>query len=99
MALLIPLLVVVKRLSNIPIKPLLLNPVKAAWYKALPKEIIGILLPTKEKSLIRLYIPKNERIAPVTTKILVIWPGVSFVLSKIIWPIIEINPTRIKAFK
>ena len=48
-ALVIPVLVVDNRFENIPIIPFSLNPNSAALYRALPNEVIGILLPTNEK--------------------------------------------------
>ena len=97
MALVIPPEVVVNILVNIPNIPSFLYPSKQAWYNKFPKDVIGIDAPTPAKSIKYSYIPKKLNIAPTTTKILVICPGVNLVLSKIISPINEIVPTNIKA--
>ena len=63
----IPALVVLSKLLNIPINPASSYPARAAWYNALPNDVIGILLPTKEYSLIPSYNPKKDNTTPRNT--------------------------------
>ena len=66
-------------LENIPKIPLVLNPIKAAVYKLLPKLIIGVVAPAPTKSIILSYISKKPKRAPNAAKDEVKCPGVSFV--------------------
>ena len=89
--------------SNIPIKspiiPKLFTVSIAPWISKCPNEVIGTRAPPPAHKTNLSYMLKESRNAPTTTKIVVICPGVSLVLSRINCPITQTIPQNKNAFK
>ena len=87
------------KFENIPRKPASSYPAIPAEYNIWPKLEIRVVAPAPHLATMSSYIPKNESIAPITVTLLVICPGVSFVLSSTTWQIKQTKPANRNAFK